>query len=149
MAVSIKANWDRGEVIKLVRQQEQRIERAVVMALQRAGEGFVADARSIDTYKDQTKNLRSSIGYVILKNGQPIDSFFPGDQQEGKNAGKAAVAEIAGKYSTGYVLIVVAGMEYAAAVESKNYDVLTGSAPAAEAMLKKAMERIQRKSATL
>jgi hypothetical protein len=33
-------------------------------------------------------------------------------------------------------LVGFAGMEYAAAVESKNYDVITGSAPTKEMMVK-------------
>lgn len=144
--MSLRAQWNRGDVEKLVRQQLERMDRAVLMALQRAGEGFIADARSVDTYTDQTGNLRSSIGYVILKNGEPVYSAFPGGKQEGKNQGKEVVADIAQSYSKGYVLIVVAGMDYAAAVESKGYDVLTGSAPKAEAMLKKAIERIKNKA---
>lgn len=146
MAVTLKANWNRADVEKLVRQQLERMDRAVLMALQRAGEGFIADARSVNTYQNQTGNLRSSIGYIILKNGEPVYSAFPGDKQEGKNQGREAVAEIAQSHARGYVLIVVAGMDYAAAVESKGYDVLTGSAPAAEAMLKKAIERIKSKA---
>jgi len=40
--------------------------------------------------------------------------------------------DIAAQYPTGMILVVVAGMEYAAAVESKGYDVITGSSREAE-----------------
>jgi len=41
--------------------------------------------------------------------------------------------QIKSKYK-GLVLIGIAGMEYAAAVEAKGYDVITGSAPTNEIM---------------
>jgi hypothetical protein len=46
-------------------------------------------------------------------------------------------------------VIVVAGMSYAAAVESKGRDVLTGSSQVAVSSLKKAIERINDKTGGL
>lgn len=114
------------------------------MRLSRIGEQFVNDARENGSYTDRTGNLRSSIGYVILKNGQQIGGGgFKGG--EGERKGNDVLNGAKARYPVGYVLIVVAGMDYAAAVESKGRDVLSGSAPAATERLKKAMAALTRK----
>jgi hypothetical protein len=125
-------------------------ERAAVSGLQRIGEEFVNNARSNDTYKDQTGNLRSSIGYVILKDGAQV--FGSGFEQvkkgvEGTKSGPALIEDLAIRYARGYVLIVVAGMDYALAVETKGYDVLTASSIVAERDLKTAIDTLQKKAA--
>lgn len=149
MAVKLVPKFNRADIRALIQKRVQGLENAVLMALHRAGTEFVAAARSVDTYKDQTANLRSSIGYIILKNGQQVEGHFPGDKAEGVSAGRKIADEVGQKYSKGYVLIGVAGMDYAAAVESKGYDVITGSTPQAEALLKKAMDRLSKKAGTL
>ncbi|WP_417444643.1 HK97 gp10 family phage protein [Joostella sp.] len=110
-----------------VRQQDDKM----LNTLQYAGEQFVNKARLTGNYTDRTGNLRSSIGYIILKDGQIIDQNFSGNN-EGQEKGKETADEVSQQYPNGFVLIGVAGMEYAAAVEAKNYDVITGSAPTAE-----------------
>ena len=110
---------------------ESRIDNAeqqMIDALKYEGESFVDKARKTGTYTDDTGNLRSSIGYLILKNGNVIDQNFAGNSKGTENA-RIAAREVAGQYPNGFALIGVAGMKYAAAVESKGYDVITGSAP--------------------
>lgn len=101
----------------------------IIAALQYEGEEFVKKARQIDTYTDRTGNLRASIGYVIMKGNQEVFSSFPGGTKEGLEAAKNLTTEL-GRGNEGYVLIGVAGMNYAAAVETLGYDVISGSAPA-------------------
>lgn len=144
MAVSLKANFDANQIRQYLLQQQATIEAKVLSALQQVGETFITDARNNNTYKDQTGNLRGSIGYVILKNGVQIFGGFPGNN-EGTVIGEQLAEEISTQYPTGFVLIVVAGMDYAAAVESKGYDVLTGSSKLAINGLRKAIERISKK----
>ena len=72
-------------------------------------------------YQDQTGNLTQSIGYAVIYDGVIKTASMMHEE------GAKVVDELAGKYSTGMVLVVVAGMEYAAAVESKGYDVITGA----------------------
>ena len=111
------------------------IEQRIIWTLAMVGENFVNDARTIRTYKDQTGNLRSSIGYIIARDGNIIQENIEG-KAEGRARAKEIANEILRENNKGFVLIVVAGMEYAAAVESKGYDVITGSVPAAKALLK-------------
>lgn len=154
MAVSLVPKFTRAEIAAFMEQQQQRIFDAVLLRLRRIGEQFVKDARENGTYKDRTGNLRSSIGYVILRDGvQLYDNFrrFPGQEGKGKSKGEGmdtarkVIEEIKAKFPRGFVLICVAGMDYAAAVESRGLDVLTASSIAAEVSLKKAIKDIQSK----
>lgn len=151
----------------MLEKKRKNIHDAILLNLRKVGEAFVARARENNTYRDRTGNLRSSIGYVILYNGEQIyQSFkkFPaGDQKEepkvkkkmgapkitakdGVYQAKAVIDESKRKFPKGFVLIGVAGMDYAAAVESKGKDVLTGSSIQAEADLKIALDRIKKKT---
>ena len=51
---------------------------------------------------------------------------------EGRSKGRSFAMEISTEYPKGFVLIGVAGMSYAAAVEANNFDVITGSEPEAD-----------------
>ncbi|MFA7218071.1 MAG: hypothetical protein WC057_05670 [Dehalococcoidales bacterium] len=111
------------------------IEERIIMTLAMVGEQFVNDARNTRTYQDQTGNLRSSIGYIIAKDGHVAVENVEG-KAEGKAQAKRIAREILQENKQGFVLIGIAGMGYAAAVESKGYDVITGSIPAAIRLLK-------------
>ena len=109
----------------------KRIENALIACLKRLGEECVRVARIEGNYIDQTGNLRSSIGFVVVANGIVVDSNFQtanSDQDsKGVATGRTFAEDKARQYRTGYALVVVAGMEYAAAVESRARDVLTSS----------------------
>ena len=106
-------------------------ERKFIIALSYIGEEFVNKARSINTYLDDTGNLRSSIGYVIAKNGRILKRNYKqvGDGNKGVTKGLNLADEAAAEHSDGIVLIVTAGMKYGLYVESMGYDVLSGSIP--------------------
>lgn len=140
--------FDKRQIKKLVSEMKERVEEAILLNLKRVGEQFIVDARNNANFTDRTGNLRSSIGYVILKNGlQLVGSNWVQIKESGEGviAGKKLIEELSRKYDTGLVLICVAGMDYAAAVESKGFDVITSSAMIAEQSLKKAIERLKGK----
>lgn len=93
-----------------------------VEALQFIGETFVNEARNKQTYQDRTGNLRTSIGYGIVKNNRILKKKVQGRE----DVLNEAVSEL---QQSGIYLIVFAGMEYALYVEVKGYDVLSGSRP--------------------
>lgn len=124
-----------------------RIDQAIIMRFSYIGEQFVINARNNATFTDVTGNLRSSIGYIVLKNGRQVaisgfDTVKEGSK--GTKEGKAYIRRLKAQYPTGYVLIVVAGMEYAAAVEARGKDVLTASSIIAQNQLKDAIKAIKR-----
>lgn len=116
----------------------ERVNKEVAILI-RIGETFVNDAKTHGAYKDQTGNLRSSIGYILVNNGKIINQNISGKSAEAKKHISTFVEQLKSQYK-GLVLVGFAGMDYAAAVESKGYDVISGSAPT-EAIMKKAFEK--------
>lgn len=134
----------------ITRMAEKKLENFILVILNRLayiGEAFVADARERGSYNDITGNLRSSIGFMVLREGAIWLESFEGENAEGQQKGRELALQIAERYPKGCVLIVVAGMEYAAAVESRGRDVLTMSSFQAEGALKTALEEIGAKIA--
>lgn len=135
--MGIKASFTRLDVQRALQQKLQRVDAAIVSRMTFVGERFVRRAREKGEYKDQTGNLRSSICYIVLKDGfRRAGVVSPQSQQ--------LITELTSKYMDGYVLIVVAGMNYAAAVESRGKDVLTGSSKKAKAELDKAFKELKK-----
>lgn len=81
------------------------------------------------TWGNITWNLRSSIGYILLHDGQVVEEYFPsvGGGDEGSKTGADYAREIATLVNEGdgIQLVVVAGMEYAVFVEGNGIDVLS------------------------
>lgn len=153
--VRIKANFKPEDIKKQVEEMQRRFETAVISRLNFIGLNFVKRAREGGNYTDRTGNLRSSIGFLVLKDGAIVSRNFElakkgTDKKTGYDESVRLAEEIADKYPSGYVLIVVAGMEYAAAVESGNRkgyqatpkDVLTKFSQGLEDELKKAIADI-------
>jgi type IV secretory pathway VirB6-like protein len=113
--------------------------------LHAVGEQFIADARNNGTYTDRTGNLRSSIGYIIYKDGKPFNDSFPGNKTDGIRTWPQVASGQAKVPQKGFALVVVAGMNYALYVEAKNYDVITGSSyDAAEKLLKQSLAIVRK-----
>lgn len=124
-----------------INEQLKAGEDLLVERLQYIGERAVKEARQNGSYTDRTGNLRSSIGYVILKDGRRIDESAPehfGEGDEGVEKMHALLDELQSEFPKGYVLILCAGMEYASYVEDiHNLDVLTSARLLAEKLVRK------------
>ncbi|RYF48654.1 MAG: hypothetical protein EOO39_46660 [Cytophagaceae bacterium] len=107
----------------------RRFHAAMLLNLRMLGEACITQARTLGSYRDVTGNLRSSVGYVIVVDGQVVDANFEvtSGGALGMSAGERYARSLASQFSAGYVLIVVAGMNYAAKVESRGRDVLTSA----------------------
>lgn len=141
--MGIKAHF-KGNIDAAFNRFLAAIDEEIIDRLCRIGEEVVTYAKQIPPergFTDRTGNLRSSIGYVICKDGQPINLAFEAVKggHEGVHTGQRLAMEIAGKHPEGYTLIVVAGMNYAAYVESKGRDVLTSAETEAGKLLEKHM----------
>ncbi|WP_455634174.1 hypothetical protein [Parabacteroides sp.] len=110
---------------------------------QRAGEEFVKIARKKGNYQDHTGNLRSSIGYAIINDGNILNENYEQstsgtDKQTGMCEAKRLVSELASVYSDGWVLVGVAAMPYAVYVEAiDNLDVISVATDHTEEWIKK------------
>lgn len=136
--------WKKSDIRKLFDKLAERTEFVIMDLLQRTGEEFVKVARLSGQYIDHTGNLRSSIGYVIVKDGNIVGRNFQlsekegTDKQTGKREGEQLAMDLVKTFSKGYVLIGVAGMKYAVFVEAmENKDVLTNAANKAEDFIKR------------
>lgn len=126
---------------KKIAKEINRAENEILKKLSFIGENAVNDARGNGDYMDNTGNLRSSIGYTILKNGETVrTSSFDRVKQEASKAKRESTKlldELRTKFNTGFVLIVVAGMDYAVTVEARGRNVLSSSKLLAEIMAKR------------
>jgi len=108
----------------------------ITLALAYEGEKFVNEARERGDYHDITKNLRGSIAYDVVLNGKTLHSDYSGGESQGEESeyfAKKAVDDVINDndmFQDNIIwLIGVAGMEYAAPLESKGWDVITNSVP--------------------
>ena len=143
--MGIKLKTSNHEIaLHLERSQERMIDQ-IIMNLQYVGEACITEARDRGSYQDQTGNLRSSIGYVIVKDGQIVSKGL-NDEAQAENGRKRAnsyLDELAAKCENGKItLIVVAGMNYAAYVERSGYNVLTSAELLAEQLVPQLMKQL-------
>lgn len=136
--------WKKSDIRKLFDKLGERAEFVIMDLLQRTGEEFVKIARLEGNYIDHTGNLRSSIGYVIVKDGSIVGRNFQlseqsgTDKQTGKREGEQLAMDLVRTFTKGYVLIGVAGMKYAMFVEAmENKDVLTRAADKSDDFIKR------------
>lgn len=149
MGLRFEANFDRNDINQMIEQQLEKLDQVILNELQFIGLQFVRNARINADFTDRTGNLRSSIGYVITKNGKVVEDDFEGsprgtEKTQGIKTGRAFAERIVAEFiEPGFALVVVAGMEYAAFVESKGYDVITSSSFKAEVEFKESAKRIK------
>lgn len=135
-----------SEIDRYLNEQRQRMERALLRTMQYCGEAVLRAARSTNSYKDQTGNLRSSTGYVIAIDGRiAVQSSFQTVKQGGEGAatGAAFAEKLVSQYPKGVVLIVVAGMDYAVHVANRGYDVLDSAELEAERIVPRMLKTLK------
>lgn len=132
--MGIKMTTPMSVIDDFINDEIQRIHFLTIRALCSLGEQCVIKVRtspSIDSWCDDTGNLRSSVGYVVVHNGVIVNiSNFEQVREgaEGAKEGKTLAEKLAKSYKRGYVLIVVAGMNYASYVEAIENKVVLSSA---------------------
>lgn len=140
--------WSDREVERWFDYFVDRAEERIYRLLQRAVEEFVKIARKKGNYQDRTGNLRSSIGYVIIKDGDILTENYEQstsgtDKQTGIREAKRLVSELASVYSDGWVLVGVAAMPYAVYVEAiDNLDVISVATDHTEDWIKKQSRKL-------
>lgn len=122
-----------------------RLKRAIIYNLCVVGEKVRNEALDNGSYTDRTKNLRSSVGYVVVVDGQvyKMSAFGkPDGNNDGRSTGMSYARSLAGKFPKGIVLIVVAGMRYASYVSAKGYNVLDSSELLADQLVPKMLKQL-------
>jgi hypothetical protein len=118
--------------MKDVEKQAGLLYQQIIDAFIYDGETFIKNAReqmqdhAMGQYKDDTTNLRNSIGYLVYHNGEKV--FRNMDGTNTSVIGEAGLGESKIQEfikPTGFQLIGIAGMNYASWVESKGYNVIS------------------------
>lgn len=127
------------------------VDKAALYYYSYMGEYLVGYARNKHTYTDRTGNLTNSMGYAVVQEGKVVKTSL--DDMQGESLAKAreTINKMVDKVSAKYSLIIVAGMEYAAYVEAKGYNVLLPAELEARLQIPGGIAKIQQmaKSKTL
>lgn len=132
--MAIKMTTQKKEIESYLKQCSEQVHKETVRVLSYIGERCIIEARDrsqIESWIDRTGNLRSSVGYVIVANGEIVaisDFNQVNSGSEGKNEGEAYARTLASSITKGYAVIVVAGMSYASFVEAMENKVVLASA---------------------
>lgn len=106
-----------------------------------AGKSFLEYAKANKGFQDITFSLISSIGFAVVKDGVIVHmEFTEGGNDQGKAKGVSLINSLV-EQTNGVSLIAVAGEDYALYVESRNRDVITGSAQHTTSLLKQALKK--------
>lgn len=122
--MGITPQFSKGAVFNEVMLFQKRLEQATIFTLQYLGESLAKYAKDNHTYTDQTGNLTNSIAYAVVKDKEIV--YYDATTQPGEGAEKALklAMKIASSLPNKFSLIIVAGMNYAAYVEAKGYNVI-------------------------
>lgn len=144
--MGIESQFTRSDVEKRFGAFLDEIEKQQIRRLQKLGEMCVTHARNIPAsqgFQDQTGNLRSSIGYMVFKDGVAVHTAYEQilGGSDGARKGEALAKKV-GETSTGICLVVTAGMNYALYVEAKGRDVISSAEHLAERELPRMLEKL-------
>lgn len=125
-------------IVNFFSECKREVDALIIKKLDVLGVGCIKrirDRSASESWIDHSGNLRSSIGYSVLMNGHLIrtNGFQPtkgenGNGAEGMRVGKNYIEQVMKFYYQDYVLVVVAGMNYADYVEAlENKDVLAST----------------------
>lgn len=145
----IKQTTTAEQIDAYIAQRVNAVQNVILYRMSYIGEQVLNAARSTNSYKDQTGNLRSSIGYVIVKDGSVVraSSFEQvKNGSDGTSKGRSYAESLAARYKNGIALIVVAGMNYAAYVKKRGYDVIDSSELLAEQLVPQMLRELGLKS---
>jgi hypothetical protein len=140
---AIIAKFKVSDVAAKLNTTTEKVVQSVIETFEYVGEQCVKYARDNGKYNDITGNLRSSIGYAILRAGKIVKistsaqfSGEKGDGSKGVAEAEAFLRKFEGMFPKGIALVLVAGMDYAVYVEAmETKDVLTGAYLKAEKLV--------------
>lgn len=107
----------------ITKQLIERMDSTIITQLQKLGEELVKYAKENHTYKDKSGNLTNSIGYIVVRNNEIV---YTGGAKPGvcMDAAMNTANKMLNEIQSTYSLIIVGGMNYAAYVEAKGYNVI-------------------------
>lgn len=123
---------------------QQRVEQAAIFLMQYLGEELVKYAKDKHNYTDRTGNLTNSISYVVVRNKEIV--FGPDNSTVADDAALQAALKMIETLPDCIALLIVAGMNYAAYVEAKGYNVILPAELKAKTDFPQAMRKLMDKA---
>lgn len=140
--MGMKLQTPLSDIDYLIDEMTENVQNALVSVLTDVGLQCVREARDSGSYMDQTGNLRSSIGFVVTREGRIEEKCLSDGVGDGKAVTKEGVAKsdallsrLAASYQQDVSLIVAAGMDYAVYVEGMGKNVLTSASLLADRLI--------------
>jgi hypothetical protein len=140
--------FDDGDIGRFYDRFQKDAEKKFIEVFVYAGELGVKRARISGKYNDITGNLRSSIGYAVIRAGEvEIEAYEKAsgvsDGEKGIDQSYRLIHTLASKFNKGIILILVAGMDYALAVESiEGKDVIAGAVTYTDKFLRDTIKEV-------
>ncbi len=145
----IKLVTPKSEIDAYIEHYRDYAQQVIINTFSYVGDSCIREARDNGNYTDQTANLRSSIGYVVVKNGEIVRKNVVKEVKDGRAAttqgnstADSYLKRLASDHPKGICLIVVAGMNYASYVEGRGKNVLTSAELLAERLVPQLLEQI-------
>ena len=148
----IKLKTPLSEFDVYIDREIENARQAIIDRLCYIGSLCINEAREHGDYNNPTGNLRSSIGYEVVVDGQVYEKAIvemTKNGTEGRKEAEAFLSSLASEHKTGICLIVVAGMNYASYVEHgtkrNNYtprNVLTSAKLLADRLVPQMLEQL-------
>lgn len=130
----IKLKTSQKDIMFHIDKKVEAIRDAVISVLFDVGLQCVTEARNNPGYMDQTGNLRSSIGFCVVHEGQIVEKVLSRDLGDGGPSSAAGMSasdrlmeRLAQGRRSGFSLIVAAGMSYAVYVEGRGRNVISSA----------------------
>lgn len=136
-----------AQLSKMLQQEAERRKQVLIRTMLYCAEEVTNAARSTNSYKDQTGNLRSSVGSLVIVDGKVVKEYGFGRVNKGAqgvtDGQKFAQSLVKQYHPTGIAIIVVAGKEYASYVADKGYDVLDSAENLASVIVPKLLVQLK------
>lgn len=122
--MGVVPTFGKGYIADKVMIFQKRLEQATIFLLSYLGESLAKYAKDHHTYTDRTGNLTNSIAYAVVKDKEIVSYDATTQPGEGAEEALKLAMKIASSLPNKFSLIIVAGMNYAAYVEAKGYNVI-------------------------
>lgn len=144
--MGIKAVTPAAQINKMLREEVEKRQRVLIRTMLYCAEEITNAARSTNSYQDQTGNLRSSIGCIVIVDGRIIQEYGFTQVKDGAlgvTEGKGFAHSLAARFPKGVAIVAVAGKEYASYVADKGYDVLDSAEELAKVVVEKSLKELK------
>lgn len=139
--MALRFTGDQNAINKKFMDAQNDVNLKFIRVLRYCAEAAINEARTNGSYRDVTANLRASVGYSLILDGKIVEENYTGNS-EGVSKGKSLASELVTQQPE-IAIVIVAGMSYAAQVESRGKNVLTSAEQLAKVMVPNLLKQLK------